>query len=442
MTHLANVLLALTSDSLGQDFQTLLERNGFRCVLARSSAEVSSAIRQLEPDLILIGPALADMRGIDLAAGLKADPATASIPLFLLTEARDDMFCRKALEIGVEDTMLLPVQNAALLARMRSLARITTMHAELRLRAGVARRMGISARDKVSLPSVFAPPSLMVVGREEDTAFLRQALESKAEISATTSLYEADALVQSNRFDAAVLFANGNPGPCLDLCSQMRNNARLFNLPVLLVVDGTAVEDPALPYAHGASKVLHTPPRPMQMRAAIEPLVRRQRLRWAISQALSDSMAPSSKHPATDTYNRDFLMPYLADRLDLARTRNQPLSVALFYIPSVSGIRERFGLEAEGNLLNQLGHWISGLLRAEDLTACIGGNEFCVVLPDTPLIEAQIVMQRIAGVLSHTDFAVYDVYEVVQAWVQVGGDESGPYDTSDSIVARARQMLA
>ena len=51
-----------------------------------------------------------------------------------------------------------------------------------------------------------------------------------------------------------------------------------------------------------------------------------------------------------------------------------------------------------------------------------------MVLPDTPLAEAETVIHRIAGVLTYTDFAVREVYQPVKLWVQVGATDAQPGD--------------
>ncbi|MBF0130853.1 MAG: hypothetical protein HQL33_12765, partial [Alphaproteobacteria bacterium] len=232
MSHLATVLAAIASGPTAQTLLELLERKGYRGFLVHGRAEAEAVIRDRQPDLILIGPSLADADGLDFARALKADPVTAGVPLFLLAEELNESFCRSALDIGVEDAMRLPIDEGALLARMRTLARITTMHTELRLRAAVARGMGIAVRDEVSAPPADGAPSLMMLGRPENRDFLREALGDGAEIVATNDPFEADALVEGRMFDAAVLFADGSPASCLDLCAHMRNNVRLFNLPV------------------------------------------------------------------------------------------------------------------------------------------------------------------------------------------------------------------
>lgn len=440
MIHFAAALLVHADGPPARTLHERLMRNSYHGPLVHSAADALAELTRFKPDIVMIGPLLTDGAGMELARTLKSHPEFGHIPVFVLTDTRSDEVYQEAQDIGVDDLMVLPVDEAVMFARLRPLVRIATMHTELDLRAAVAGALAIDVKRKVSGPSARGPEVILAVGTEEETAFVREAMGG-ADIATTTDLYEAEDMVTERNFDVAVLFAGRNPGPCLDLCVQIRNNARLFNLPVIVVMDRDAPGERAIPYRAGASRVVYRPLRPPVLRSAVLPLVQRQRLRWALRQALVETLKPASRDAGSDVYSRGFLMSYLADRIAVAKAEDRHLSVVLFYLPSLAGIRDGFGAEAEGHLVRQLSQWINNLLRAEDLTGRIDGNEFCIVLPDTPLSEAQIVMHRIAGVLSHTDFAVPDVYEVVQVWLQVGATELGPDDTPETVIARARLRL-
>jgi two-component system cell cycle response regulator len=75
------------------------------------------------------------------------------------------------------------------------------------------------------------------------------------------------------------------------------------------------------------------------------------------------------------------------------------------------------------------------------MTARFEADEFCVVLPDTPKEEADIVMHRISGVLAYTDFAVLGVFQPVKAWVRAGAASLRPDDTMATLIARARATV-
>jgi two-component system cell cycle response regulator len=104
-------------------------------------------------------------------------------------------------------------------------------------------------------------------------------------------------------------------------------------------------------------------------------------------------------------------------------------------------MRSHFGDEPARLLMRQLGQWVTGLVRAEDPTARFAEAEYCVVLPDTPLAEAEVVMHRIAGILSTTDFAIPDIYQPIRVWVQVGAAAAKPGDDPEQLYARARASL-
>ena len=138
-----------------------------------------------------------------------------------------------------------------------------------------------------------------------------------------------------------------------------------------------------------------------------------------------------------DLYTGAFLGAYLADRIAAAHSQGKPLSIIHFSFGGVARIEEEFGTPAGNHLRQQLGQWIISLTRAEDLVAHLGGSRFAVALPDTPLDEPEVVMQRIAGVIGYTDFAVQDVYQVVKVWPHVGAAGWAPGETAPALLARA-----
>jgi two-component system cell cycle response regulator len=339
------------------------------------------------------------------------------------------------LDAGIDEVMAADVADGELFARLRPLTRLATMHAELKHRAETANLFGIKARDRVATAEA-ARPSVLFIGADEA---VRQVVAETANLTLTQNLYEAQDLLTRQNFDAAVLIADGDATPALDFCAQVRNNPRLFNLPMVLFAKDHDLD--AEGYRHGASRVFTGDTDPDVLRAAVLTLVHRQQLRWNIRGALGDSLAPLTRHPVAGCYNRTFLDSYLQGRVKDALTHERPLAVVCFYIPNVDAIEAQHGEDPAQHLLLQLSQWIMGLLRAEDLTASYRRNEFCVVLPDTPLAEAEVVMHRIAGVLGYTDFAVREVYQPVTVWVQVGATELKPGDDMETLVARARQNL-
>lgn len=434
MIRLANVLIVDANSAQAAALKERLARGGYHAGIA-SVAKGLELARAEHPDLVLIGDC-GDGDPVALAQQLKQDATTTDIPVVLVVDHMDAALCARCLDCGIDDVLAIGCEDAELFARMRPLVRLATMHAELRQRATMARRFDVAARDRVT-DAGSAPPAILVLG--DDPGPVTSVLDGCGELVQVATLYEAEDVLVRRNFDAAVLsFAQETEG-ILGFCSQVRNNPRLFNLPMVLLAGlGT---DTADAYRRGASRVLGRPVDPQVLKTAVLTLVRRQQLRWNIRGALGDSLAPATRDPVTGAYSRAFLEAYLGSRIDTARTQDRHLAVVFFAAPNIEGVRQQFGDDAALHLTQQVGQWITGLLRAEDLTASFKPNEFCVVLPDTPIHEAEVVMHRIAGVLAYTDFAVRDVYQPVKVWVQVGCTVIGPGDTLDAVLARARQNL-
>lgn len=438
MTHLATVLIAAEDDAFATALLERLERSGYRGRNTGNGADALAFVQRELPDILLIGQTLADMKPLALAEAVKRDETCANVPVVMLADSLTAELARQALEAGVDDVLADPFDHVVMVPRIRPLLRLSTMHVELRQRALVARDLGIAATATVPRGAEADRPEVLLIGRHTDAV---RTMLAEVSVAATDSLYEAEDMLTARNFDAAVLVCEDHVEAHLGFCSHVRNNPRLFNLPVLLIDATEGRLDLVDAYRRGASRVLRQPVDADVLRCAALTLVRRQQRRWALRRALLETLATPSRDTLTGTYNRDFLMRYLARRLALAKTGGRLLSVLFFYIPSVDGTREQFGDEAADHLVVQLGQWIGGLLRGEDITARFQGNEFCVVLPDTPQEEAERVMNRIAGVLSYTDFAVKDVYMPVKVWVQVGCALAQPDDTIDLLLARARASL-
>ncbi|HLO75616.1 MAG TPA: diguanylate cyclase [Magnetospirillum sp.] len=430
MNRLANVLIVDERSSRAQELSQRLAKGGYHTIALAAAAEGLARAKAEHPDLVLIGdPAGAD--AVALASTLKGEPATVDIPVLLYADEASPELCRKALDAGLDDVLTVSCDDGELQARLRPLVRLETMHAELSQRATIAKRFGVAARDRVSGPSD-TPPAVLLIG--DNVGAVRALLADMGDLVVTGGLYEAEGLLGQRNFDAALIAFTTAPEGLLGFCSQVRNNPRLFNLPIVLMSEVPAADA----YRRGATRVLPINTDPSILHSVMVSLVRRQQLRWSIRAALNDSLAEATRDPVTGAYSRAYFDDYVARRLEQAKAQNRHLAVVFFAAPNIDGVRRQFGDDAALHLTQQVGQWITGLLRAEDLTAAYAPNEFCVVLPDTPLAEAEVVMHRIAGVLAYTDFAVREVYQAVKVWVQVGCTDIREDDTVASLLTRAR----
>jgi class 3 adenylate cyclase/CheY-like chemotaxis protein len=114
--------------------EAILVPRGFAVVSAASGQQALDQVAQQPPDLVLLDIMMPGMDGHEVCRRLRADPSTALLPVVMVT-ASGDQDKVKALESGADDFIPKPVNQAELLARVRSLLRIKAYHATIERQA-------------------------------------------------------------------------------------------------------------------------------------------------------------------------------------------------------------------------------------------------------------------------------------------------------------------
>lgn len=90
-----------------------------------------------------------------------------------------------------------------------------------------------------------------------------------------------------------------------------------------------------------------------------------------------------------------------AERMILLSRRNGlPFTIAYIDLDQFKEVNDRFGHSEGDRLLRAVAHHIGSCLRKTDILARLGGDEFGILLPDTGMEQAGILLQRIESVLS------------------------------------------
>jgi len=100
-----------------------LEREGFQVSSASSGEEALRQVRHASPDLVLLDLMLPAMGGLEVCRKLRQDPATAALPIVMLTAKGDEVDRVLGLELGADDYIVKPFSPKELLARVRAVLR-------------------------------------------------------------------------------------------------------------------------------------------------------------------------------------------------------------------------------------------------------------------------------------------------------------------------------
>ncbi|HKM87568.1 MAG TPA: response regulator, partial [Xanthobacteraceae bacterium] len=115
----------------------------FDVITATSGEQALAICERAECDLVLLDVMMPCMDGFEVCRRLKTNPATHHIPVVMVTALDQPSDRVRGLEAGADDFLTKPIPEVALIARVRSLARLKTVTDELRMRAATSRDIGI-----------------------------------------------------------------------------------------------------------------------------------------------------------------------------------------------------------------------------------------------------------------------------------------------------------
>jgi class 3 adenylate cyclase len=109
----------------------LLAVKGYAVATAASGAEALEKIDKERPGLVLLDVMMPGMSGYDVCRKLRQNPATAMLPVIMVTALDPTQERVKGIEAGADDFLTKPINQPELLARVKSLLRIKLLHDEL-----------------------------------------------------------------------------------------------------------------------------------------------------------------------------------------------------------------------------------------------------------------------------------------------------------------------
>jgi len=149
-THQANQPLILAVDDEASNLQLLRHvlQDQYRLLFAKDGPRALELARQEQPQLILLDVMMPGMTGYEVCVQLKADPATAAIPVIFVTalsEASDEVIGFNA---GAVDYITKPVSPPIVRARVRTHLSLVGVDELKRTRLEIVQRLGLAAEYK------------------------------------------------------------------------------------------------------------------------------------------------------------------------------------------------------------------------------------------------------------------------------------------------------
>jgi diguanylate cyclase (GGDEF)-like protein len=277
----------------------------------------------------------------------------------------------------------------------------------------------------------------------EDSALLRRMIGDVLRGNGWTVVEAADgaaALALARTEDPSVLLMaremEGLDG--MAVLDALRADPRTADMPVVFVTGHTDARDLAEGLERGAHDYVRKPVDPVELVARIRTALRLRTLHDELARRNAELEQLARTDVLTGLANRRHADDVLRATIASARRHGRTLSAVLVDIDRFKAVNDVHGHAAGDAVLREIALRLTDGLREEDLAARWGGEEFLLLLPDSP--DATIVCERLRDGIAGRPVNVHGLLELpVSAsfgWAPWSGEETG-----EALVNRADQAL-
>jgi two-component system cell cycle response regulator len=405
----------------------------FGVVSATNGRDAIALCERGEVDIVLLDVMMPGMNGFEVCRRLKGAPVTAHIPVVMVTTLDQPSDRLQGLDAGADDFLTKPLDDTALFARVRSLARLKAMTDELRSRAVASARLGIA--DPLATAAAETGLNgriLLIEDRPHAAERLQSALCAFHAVEIESNAQQAVMRAAEGGFDAVLISLDLQGQDGLRLCSQLRSLERTRNVSVLMMGEAEDRDRILRGLEIGAHDFLVRPIDRNELLARVRTQVRRKRFTERLRDSVQSSMEMAVMDQLTGLHNRRFMDNRLSAMFDESALRARALSLLVLDIDHFKAVNDSWGHDVGDEVLREFADRVRACTRGIDLVARMGGEEVVVVLPDTASDAAYRVAERIRERVESTPFVVQKGAREIRITVSVGVSNRRPGDISSA----------
>lgn len=152
----------------------------------------------------------------------------------------------------------------------------------------------------------------------------------------------------------------------------------------------------------------------------------------------------SARDSLTGLYNRWYVMEKIDSEMNRSLRHGSPVALLMLDIDHFKRINDSFGHPAGDSVLRSFGQVLRESCRVYDIPGRYGGEEFCIVLPETRIGNTHAVADRIQQRLAEIRFDVGEENVAITASIGIAGLDSVADEglvTSTALIERADRAL-
>jgi len=377
----------------------------FQVLTAHNGQEALDLLKAEHVDVVLLDVMMPGMDGFEVCRRIKQNAGTAHTPVIMVTALDQPSDKIQGLRAGADDFLAKPIDETALITRVKNLARLKALNDEVCRRA-------LSNVEAGLVPAGCAPAHLaeegarVLVVEDDERAIQRvvAALAKSHTVDVEADIQAALAHLADSPCDLAIISLSLREADGLRLCGQIRSMERLRHLPMIAVVDRADEQRLLRALDMGVNDYLVRPIDRHELLARVRTQIRRKRHYDQLRSSLDASVELAITDPLTGLFNRRYLEASIAKLMQCAAAPGRSLSLLLADIDHFKSVNDTYGHLAGDHVLREFAYRLRRLMRTSDLVCRLGGEEFIVVMPDTPLDVARQVGERVCASIAAEPF--------------------------------------
>jgi adenylate cyclase len=199
----ALILIADDNEANVDILETRLGSQGYAVITARDGEEALARARADLPDLILLDVMMPKLDGFEVCRRLKANKSLPFVPIILVTAKADTKDVVAGLDMGADEYLTKPVDQSALVARVRSILRLKSLHDTVQEQAD---RLSWQAQELAQWNRTLEEKVAAQVAQLERVGRLRRFLPRQVAELVVSSGQES--LLESHRREISVVFCD------------------------------------------------------------------------------------------------------------------------------------------------------------------------------------------------------------------------------------------
>jgi len=419
----------------------------FDVTTASNGAEALTLCERGECDIVLLDVMMPDMDGFEVCRRLKSNPATHHIAVVMVTALDQPSDRVRGLDVGADDFLTKPVNEMALISRVRSLTRLKMVTDELRMRALTSREIGLESPEREAVAEAGRNGRILIVD-DRPSSYERIAAmlgEHAVEVEAEP----AEALIRAAEGDYELIIVSLSLENFdgLRLCSQLRSVDRTRHIPILVIADPDSDARLARGLEIGVNDYLVRPLDKNEMLARVRTQIKKKRYAERLRDNVQMSIEAAITDALTGLHNRRYMETHLNALVEQAASHGKPIAVLVLDIDFFKAINDTHGHDAGDDVLREFALRIRKSIRNIDLACRYGGEEFVIVMPETDMGVATMVAERLRRAVAGESFPVQQGMKLLNVTLSIGlatlsdagGDAAAILKRADQALYRAKR---